>query len=165
MKMVNYKLSSFDDAVRRREEAKANGEVVVLTNGCFDFLHVGHILSLESAKKFGDQLWVALNSDDSIKMIKGDNRPILMAEERAYMLAALECVDGVFLFDGITLAEELNLFRPDVYVKSSDYSIDTLNEDEKAVLIDIGAKIEFTEYLDGISTTKIIDRIKKSYQT
>ncbi|MDR1458320.1 MAG: adenylyltransferase/cytidyltransferase family protein [Puniceicoccales bacterium] len=160
MKMVNYKLSSFEDAVRRREESKSGGDVVVLTNGCFDFLHVGHILSLELAKKLGDQLWVALNSDDSIKMLKGDNRPIMAEDERAYMLAALECVDGVFLFDGINLASELGFFRPDIYVKSSDYSLDTLNEEERAVLTDIGAKIEFTEYLDGISTTKILERLK-----
>ncbi|MDR2735354.1 MAG: adenylyltransferase/cytidyltransferase family protein [Puniceicoccales bacterium] len=160
MKMVNYKLSSFEDAVRRRNEAKTSGAVVVLTNGCFDFLHVGHVLSLESAKKLGDHLWVAMNSDDSVKMIKGDNRPIMNEEERAYMLAALECVDGVFLFDGLNLATELSLFRPDVYVKSSDYNMDTLNEEERVVLTEIGSRIEFTQYLDGMSTTKLIERVK-----
>jgi D-beta-D-heptose 7-phosphate kinase/D-beta-D-heptose 1-phosphate adenosyltransferase len=93
-------------------------------------------------------------------MIKGDSRPIMDEEERAYMLAALECVDGVFLFDDINLANELSIFRPDVYVKSSDYSMDTLNEEEKAILVDIDAKIEFTEYMDGMSTTKIMERLK-----
>ena len=153
------KLVSIHDACRARVALAHAGKRVVLTNGCFDVLHPGHIFSLEQAHTFGDSLWVALNSDDSVKHLKGPDRPIFTENMRAYMLSALSVVDGIFIFQNPRLTNEILQFAPDVYVKSGDYTMETLDRDERHALETIAAEIHFIPYLAGYSTTQIIQRI------
>jgi rfaE bifunctional protein nucleotidyltransferase chain/domain len=156
--LVNPKLFPFEEAVQIRRKCKNFS--IVLTNGCFDLLHAGHIFSLQQAARFGE-LWVALNGDGSIHRLKGPRRPIIGERERAYMLAALECVKGIFIFDGLRLAREMEIFRPDIYVKSSDYTLETLDPEEYFVLEKVGARIEFVPLLPNYGTSQIIKKIQQ----
>lgn len=149
------KLHSLSEAITIREQENAP---VVLTNGCFDLLHVGHILSLNYAAQYG-KLWIALNGDASIKKLKGASRPIFSENERAYMLSALECVSGIFIFNSERPDMEIEKFRPNIYVKSADYNLNNLNPDEKRSLEKISAKIYFSPLIEGFSTSKIIQKI------
>ena len=133
--------------------------VVVATNGCFDILHVGHIRSLQKAKKLGDILVVGINSDSSVKKLKGNDRPINSQNERAEILAALGCVDLVTIFDEESAEKFLELFKPDVYVKGGDYDLDKLPE---AVLVrNYGGKTVQFPIVPGFSTTTTIRKLKK----
>ncbi|MDR1173799.1 MAG: adenylyltransferase/cytidyltransferase family protein [Puniceicoccales bacterium] len=152
------KLFNFANACVIREKLREENRKVVLTNGCFDVLHVGHIFSLENAKKLGDSLWVALNSDMSVKALKGDKRPIFSERMRAYVLSAMSVVDGIFIFNGSRLNDEILQFRPDVYAKSGDYTIDTLDFSERKALQTVGAEIHFLPFVEGFSTTAIINK-------
>lgn len=148
-------------AERRLTLGKA-GKKLVLTNGCFDLLHVGHIYALEQAASYGDSLWVGINSDASVKRLKGPKRPIYSEQERLYILNALECVQGVFIFDGSDLAQEIQMISPDVYVKSGDYSLATLNVKERSVLEACQTEIIFTSFLPGKSTTHTLEILSRS---
>jgi rfaE bifunctional protein nucleotidyltransferase chain/domain len=141
-------------AVLRRHNRKA-----VLTNGCFDLLHAGHIYFLEQARRAGDALFIALNSDSSVRALKGPSRPLQSEIERAYALSALACTDVVFLFDQPRLTNEIRALRPDVYVKAGDYSLETLDPGERAALTEVGAEIRFLPFLPGFSTTQLLKRI------
>ncbi|MDR1303413.1 MAG: adenylyltransferase/cytidyltransferase family protein [Puniceicoccales bacterium] len=156
--LANPKLFPFEEAVQIRRKCKNRD--IVLTNGCFDLLHAGHVFSLQQAARFGE-LWVALNGDASIHRLKGPQRPVIGERERAYMLAALECVRGIFIFDGPRLARELEIFRPDIYVKSSDYTRETLDLEEYSALKKIDARIEFVPRLPNFSTSQIIKKIQQ----
>ena len=158
--MIPNNFISMEEACSKRDEIKKNGKTLVLTNGCFDLLHAGHVYSLSQASKLGDHLWVALNSDSSIKRIKGFERPIVNEIERAYMLKSLSFVHQVILFDSITLEKEIGILKPDFYVKSSDYNLDSINLLEKAALSKANTKIEFVDLLKGKSTSDLISRIK-----
>lgn len=138
-------------------DLKNQGLKIVTTNGCFDILHVGHLRYLKKAKSFGDILVVALNSDSSIKALKGDTRPINNQNDRAEILSNLNCVDIVVIFDEISPEKLLVDIAPDVHTKGADYTIETLPE-AKAI-INAGGRIEFIEFVDGKSTTKIIKKI------
>ena len=144
-----------------RARLKESGKTLVLTNGCFDLLHAGHIYALEQAASYGDVLWVGLNSDASVKCLKGSKRPIYTEQERLYILNALECVQGVFIFNGSDLAQEMDSIKPDVYVKSGDYSLDRLNPKERFVLEYCNAKIIFTPFLPGKSTTHTLESLSR----
>lgn len=152
----NPKLRSLDAAVARREELRAAGKTVVLTNGVFDLLHPGHLHYLEFAGKLGGALFVALNSDASVKQLKGPERPIQGELERAAALARLPQVDTIVIFRGLRLTAEIRALRPDVYCKAGDYTLATLDSGERAALQEAGARIEFMPFLPGHSTTKII---------
>ena len=132
---------------------------VVATNGCFDILHIGHIRTLQKAKTYGDLLVVGLNSDDSVKKIKGKNRPINNEKERAETLAALGCVDIVVIFNEETAEKFLKSLKPDVYVKSNEYDLDNLPEAE--VVRNYGGKTIQVPIIPNFSTTNIIEKIKK----
>jgi rfaE bifunctional protein nucleotidyltransferase chain/domain len=155
--LINPKLFSLEDAVAIRNQRR--NRVIVLTNGCFDLLHTGHVFSLQQAAQFGE-LWVALNGDGSICQLKGPSRPIIGEQERAYMLSALECVMGIFIFTDQHLAKELEIFCPDVYAKSADYTLETLNTKERMVLEKIGAEVKFVQTLPNFSTTHLIKKIR-----
>lgn len=131
---------------------------VVTTNGCFDLLHVGHLRYLQAARQLGDMLVVALNSDQSVRQLKGSKRPILPEDERAELLAGLKCVDAVVIFDEPTPAGVLEAIRPDIHVKGGDY--DKASLPETPVLEQIGATIRFVPLIEGRSTTSLIERIK-----
>jgi rfaE bifunctional protein nucleotidyltransferase chain/domain len=176
MQLVANKLFEFSEACVRREELRKDRKVVALTNGCFDLLHAGHVFSLESAKASCDSLWIALNSDSSVRSLKcGDanffpknaasksrtaDRPIFGELERAYVLSALKVVDGIFIFHGTRLAMEIVKFCPDIYVKSADYTLETLDPSEMKALQSIGATVKFVPFLEGFSSTSIVSKIR-----
>ncbi|HYC69784.1 MAG TPA: adenylyltransferase/cytidyltransferase family protein [Opitutaceae bacterium] len=162
MKLANPKLVTLEDAVRRREELRRAGRRVVLTNGVFDLLHTGHLHYLQAARGRGDALFIALNSDASVKELKGPARPVQNEEERAFALGALACVDAVVVFRAKRLTNEIEALRPDVYVKAGDYTLEKLDPEERSALERVGARIEFMPFLPGFSTTLLIEKIKRA---
>ena len=140
------------------KKLESENKKIVFTNGCFDILHAGHVRYLKESKKFGDILIVGLNSDVSVKKIKGESRPINPEMDRAEVLAGLEAVNYIVLFDETSPVKLLEEIKPDIYTKGADYTVETLPE-AKTVL-SYGGKIEFIKFLEGRSTTKIIDKIK-----
>ncbi|MCH8055095.1 MAG: D-glycero-beta-D-manno-heptose 1-phosphate adenylyltransferase [Deltaproteobacteria bacterium] len=140
-------------------KAKAKGKTIVLTNGCFDLLHRGHLHLLKEAKKLGDLLIVAMNSDRSVRKIKGPDRPILPEEERAELIAALEMVDYVTSFDNPDPYGVIKELRPNVLVKGGDWDKDKIVGTE--VVKGDGGEVAVVPYLEGYSTTQIIERMRK----
>ena len=153
---------SFDKAMEARALAYQQNKRFVLTNGCFDLLHAGHAYSLKKASEFGDVLWVGLNSDKSVRKLKGKQRPINSESDRGYLINSLEVVDGVFLFDNQILSNEILLLKPDAYVKSSDYNYESINKHERDALEKVGAEVFFVPLLKKLSSSSIIEKIKKS---
>jgi rfaE bifunctional protein nucleotidyltransferase chain/domain len=160
--LPNPKLLTLAEAVTERERQRTAGQTMVMTNGCFDLLHVGQISYLKESKKLGDQLWVLINSDESVRALKGPTRPIESETERAYCLAALSCVDYVVIFNNPRLIAEIEQLRPDIYTKAGDYTIDTLYQAERAAFEAAGTKIKFVPFLEGFSTTKMIEKIHRA---
>ncbi|HWA85173.1 MAG TPA: adenylyltransferase/cytidyltransferase family protein [Opitutus sp.] len=155
----NPKLRTLATAVAERRALAAAGRKVVLTNGCFDLLHPGHIHFLQHARAAGDALFVALNGDASVRALKGPSRPMLPAADRAFALAALACTDLILTFDTPRLDAEIRALRPDLYVKAGDYSLASLDPAERAALDEVGAEIRFLPFLPGFSTTELLKRI------
>lgn len=153
---------SFEEICKIRSIREQQGKSIVLTNGCFDLIHAGHIYSLEKAAALGDELWVALNSDSSIRKIKGINRPIYSQNERAYLLGALKAVNLTFFFDSTNLAQEIKRLKPDFYAKSGDYSLDNLNPEEHKALENANTQICFVPFLEGFSTSRTVESIKNT---
>jgi rfaE bifunctional protein nucleotidyltransferase chain/domain len=156
------------DKIKTREElkqiirkAQSEGKKVVTTNGCFDVLHVGHLRYLQSAKQLGDILIVAINSDDSVRAIKGDKRPLVPENERAELLAGLECVDYVMIFPELTPIEFLTELLPNIHVKGGDYTLDRVIERE--TVKSIGAELHLLSWVEGKSTTNLIEKVTKRY--
>jgi D-beta-D-heptose 7-phosphate kinase / D-beta-D-heptose 1-phosphate adenosyltransferase len=141
------------------ETLKSEGQKVVWTNGCFDILHVGHITYLISARQAGDVLVVGLNTDKSVRENKGPDRPVVNERDRATVLSALECVDYVVLFDDKTPMPLLDALKPDVYAKGGDYTIDTIDQEERHLVEGYGGRIAIIPGVEGHSTTNIIDKI------
>ena len=136
-----------------------SGKTVVATNGCFDILHVGHVRYLQTTKSFADYSVVLLNSDKSVKSIKGDDRPINNENDRAEILCALTCVDYVVLFDEDSPRDLLDEIKPNVYTKGADYTMETLPEAD--IMKKNGTKVEFIDFVQGKSTTNVINKIKE----
>lgn len=147
-----------DDLVAYRQELSVTGKRVVLTNGCFDLLHRGHASYLQKSASLGDVLIVAVNSDESVRKLKGPQRPLNRESDRAYLLASLRCVDAVFVFEGPRLDREIRRLHPDIYTKAGDYTLDTLDPDERAALEEVGAEICILPFVEGHSTTSLIHR-------
>lgn len=158
--LPNPKLFSLPLAVGRRVQLREEGRRVVLTNGVFDLLHTGHLYYLQKARALGDALFVALNADESVRQLKGPLRPVQSETERAYALAALECVDGIVIFREKRLTKEILALEPDVYTKAGDYTLEKLDPGERGALQQVGAQIEFMPFLAGFSTTALIAKIK-----
>ncbi len=148
-------IKSFDEIERIAQRLKEQGKRIVFTNGCFDILHLGHVSYLNEAKKRGDVLIVGLNSDASVRRLKGESRPVNPQFDRAYILASLEAVDYVVIFDEDTPYELIKRIRPDVLVKGADY------KDKEVVGSDIAGETVFIDLVEGRSTTSIIQRIQK----
>ena len=149
-------IKSIDEIASICLDLKLKERKIVFTNGCFDLLHSGHVSYLEAAKKFGDILIIGLNSDQSVRSLKGENRPINSQSERAYLLAALEVVDYVVIFEDDTPYELIKLVQPNILVKGSDY------KGKKIVGEDIAEELKLVEFLEGKSSTNIIKKIKQS---
>ena len=139
------------------EKLQKSGKTVVVTNGCFDILHVGHVRYLQKTKSFADYSIVLLNSDKSVKAIKGESRPINTELNRAEILCALSCVDFVVLFDENSPADLIDEIKPDVYTKGADYTMETLPEAD--IMRKNNIKVEFITFVEGQSTTNIINKI------
>ena len=135
---------------------------VVVTNGCFDIIHVGHIGLIEYAKSQGDYLVIGVNSDKSVKKLKGKGRPINCLEDRCAILSHLQLVTVVYLFNEVNAARFLDIVKPNVYVKGGDYSLETLNKEELKVLKKHKTKIMFAPLVSGKSTTQIINGLGKT---
>lgn len=140
-------------------EGQKDGKTYVATNGCFDILHVGHVKYLQKTKNLADFSIVMLNSDKSVKMIKGESRPINNQDDRAEILTALSCVNYVVLFEERSPASLLEKIKPDIYTKGADYTLETLPERE--IVEKNGIKVEFIDFVQGKSTTNIINKINK----
>lgn len=147
-------IKSFEDINAIVERYRKNGKKIVFTNGCFDILHVGHVKYLQEAKSFGDALIVGLNSDASVKRLKGESRPINIAQDRAYLLAALEAVDFVVPFEDDTPYELIKMIKPDTLVKGGDY------EGKDVVGTEFAGELKLVDFVDGKSTTMTIKKIQ-----
>ena len=154
-----HKILSFDRLPEWREQQRSAGRRVVATNGCFDILHAGHVAYLAAARAEGDLLLVGVNDDAGVRDLKGPNRPVNSQNDRALVLAALECVDAVCVFPGDTATAFLRHATPDIYVKGGDYTVETLNPEERRVLESAGAGIVFIPFVQGKSTTRLIEKI------
>ena len=152
-------LISQEEIIKIVKDGQNSGKTFVVTNGCFDILHVGHVRYLQKTKEFADNLIVMLNSDKSVKAIKGDDRPINCEEDRAEILSSLSCVDYVVLFDENSPAKLLENIKPDVYTKGADYTVETLPE-AKPVMQN-GGRVEFISFVEGKSTTNVIKKIEQ----
>ncbi len=141
-------------------EEKQQNKKIVSTNGCFDILHVGHVRYLQESKKQGDILVVCLNSDASVKRLKGDSRPLNSEEDRAEVLAALACIDYVVIFDEDTPCNLIEIIKPDVHTKGGDYNPDNLPETK--VIRENGGELVFINFTEGKSTTATIEKMKLS---
>ncbi len=143
------------------KKLQADGKKVVWTNGCFDILHAGHITYLIRARQEGDVLVMGLNSDASVRAIKGPDRPVINEHDRALVLSALSCVDYLLLFDDPSPARLIAALQPDVYIKGGDYTIDTINQEERKLVEGYGGRIAILPGVDGQSTTSIITKIQQ----
>ncbi len=153
------KLKSLDELASAISIARARGEKIVFTNGCFDILHRGHLHLLRAAKALGDVLVVAVNSDSSIKRIKGPTRPVIPQEGRSELIEALEMVDYVVLFDETDPCRLLATLKPDILVKGGDYGPDTVVGAD--IVEGNGGRVAVIPFLEGFSTTDIIERVRK----
>jgi rfaE bifunctional protein nucleotidyltransferase chain/domain len=156
---LNPSVLNLDEAILQFGREKRNGRRVVFTNGCFDLLHPGHIQSLEMARGLGDALIVGINSDASVRQLKGEGRPLLPELERAEILAALESVDAVVIFDELTPREVIARLLPDVLVKGGDWAGDRIvGRDEVEAA---GGRVVSAPVLPGYSTTEIVRKIRE----
>ena len=149
-------------AIIKKEElnkllSELKDKKIVFTNGCFDILHIGHAKYLKESKKFGDILIVGLNSDASVKRLKGKNRPLNNETDRAMLLDELKSVDYVIIFEEDSPVELLNIIKPDVYTKGADYKMETLPE--APTVVKNGGRVEFIKFVEGKSTTNVIKNI------
>jgi rfaE bifunctional protein nucleotidyltransferase chain/domain len=156
---VNSKILTLDQLRAESGRLRLEGKRVVATNGCFDVLHVGHVRYLAAAQKLGDVLVVGLNGDDSVCQLKGEGRPVNRERDRAEVLAALESVDYVTIFPEKRATNFLRAAQPSVYAKGGDYTTDTLDPEERAVLDDSGTRIEIIPFEKGYSTSELLTRI------
>ena len=151
-------LIAHDDVERFFAILRAGGQRIVFTNGCFDILHTGHVRYLKAARSLGDCLAVGLNSDVSVRRLKGPERPVNVEADRAEVLDALFAVDYVTIFDEPTAEDLIARIRPDVYVKGGDYTLDTLPEAK--IVQQYGGRVAFVDLVPGRSTTKVIEKLR-----
>ncbi len=152
-------LVSKEEIIKIVREGQKGGITFAATNGCFDILHVGHVRYLQKSKSYADNLIVMLNSDKSVKALKGDDRPINNELDRAELLSSLSCVDYVVLFEEKSPSGLLEDLKPDVYTKGADYTLETLPE--RDIVLNNNIRVEFIEFVEGKSTTNTIKKINK----
>jgi rfaE bifunctional protein nucleotidyltransferase chain/domain len=150
---------TLEQTIVRFGREKRNGKQLVFTNGCFDLLHPGHIHSLETARALGDVLIVGINSDRSVRMLKGQGRPVIPEQERAEILASMECVDAVVIFDALTPQRVVALLLPDVLVKGGDWPENEIVGREEVQAA--GGKVVLVDVVPGYSTTEILKKIRE----
>ena len=156
------KVLTRDQLVARAEEWRRAGQSIVLANGCFDLLHVGHIRYLQAARQLGDRLVVGLNADDSVRQLKGDGRPLMPAAERAEILAALTAVDAVVVFPEPDVRALVRALRPDIHAKGTDYTAE--NVPERDTVIECGGRVEIVGDPKDHSVTDLLSRAREPGQ-
>jgi rfaE bifunctional protein nucleotidyltransferase chain/domain len=152
------KIISWEQLPRWRSDLRHRSRLVV-TNGCFDLLHIGHTTYLESARQLGDVLLVGLNGDHSVQQLKGEGRPVNNENDRAAVLAALESVGAVCVFQEKSAAAFLARAQPDIYVKGGDYTLDTINQEERRIVEQAGGRIALIPFVPGKSTSALLKKI------
>jgi rfaE bifunctional protein nucleotidyltransferase chain/domain len=158
---MNQKIIDMDELTERTRQLRAAGKKLVATNGCFDLLHVGHVRYLQAARRLGDVLAVGLNGDRSVRELKGPGRPINNEEDRAEVLAALECVDFIAIFPEMRATEFILAAQPAIYAKGGDYTSETLNAEERAALQEVGAEVRIIPFEKGYSTSLLLEQLRK----
>ena len=158
---VNFrqKMISWEELPEWRQKVRAAGKKLVVTNGCFDLLHLGHVTYLENARNLGDLLLIGLNGDESVHQMKGEGRPVNSETDRAGVLAALESVDAVCIFAEVSANRFLTRAQPDIYVKGGDYTLETVNQEERRTVEQAGGSIRIIPFVPGKSTTALLKRI------
>src|SRR5882724_351386 len=157
---MSGKILSHDELMNERQRLRAAGKTLVFTNGVFDILHVGHVRYLSEARALGDALVVAINSDRSVRELKGTGRPLMKEDERAEILAALRAVDYVTTFDDVSPRSLIARVLPDVLVKGGDYTLDQIHGREEVEAA--GGRAVSLPFVEGASTSQIIERMKKT---
>jgi len=160
---VNFrdKIIAWDKLPEWRKAFRTTGKKLVVTNGCFDILHLGHVTYLENARHFGDALLVGINSDAATRQLKGAGRPVNSENDRTAVLAALESVNGVCIFADTTATKFLSTAQPDIYIKGGDYTLETLNQGERRAVESAGGKIILVPFVPGKSTTSLLEKISR----
>ncbi|HEX8680074.1 MAG TPA: adenylyltransferase/cytidyltransferase family protein [Chthoniobacterales bacterium] len=159
---MKRKVFSIQELARVSDELRASGKKLVVTNGCFDLLHVGHVRYLQAARALGDALAVGVNGDASVRALKGEARPLNNERDRAEVLAALDCVDYAAIFPEVRATRFLEQVRPAIYVKGGDYTPETLDAEERRALAEIAAEIRIIPFEKGYSTSGLIERMNCS---
>ena len=155
------KIIAWDHLPAWRAALRAAGKKLVVTNGCFDLLHLGHITYLETARNLGDALLIGVNSDAAVRGLKGPNRPVNSESDRAAVLAALQCVDGACIFTDVRATRFLAAAQPDIYVKGGDYTLETLDQNERHAVESAGGRIVLVPFVLGKSTTGLLEKIAR----
>ena len=158
---LHEKIIAWEELPDWRAAMRASGKRLVVTNGCFDLLHLGHVTYLETARHEGDALLIGVNSDAAVRQLKGPDRPLTPEADRAAVLAALESVSGVCIFAESTATRFLAAAQPDIYVKGGDYTLDTLNQEERRTVEQAGGKIVIIPFVPGKSTTALLKKISQ----
>ena len=160
--VARKKIFTWDELAREVARLKEEGKRIVFTNGCFDLLHIGHARYLQQARELGDFLVIGLNSDESVRGLKGPSRPLIPEAERAEMLAALECVDAVALFPQQRPDDLIRVVRPHLHVKGGDYKKEDLPE--AALVESLGGEVRVLPLVEGRSTSEIVLRVLERYR-
>jgi len=158
---MNKKIVTAEQLATVGKEMRDENRRLVLTNGCFDLLHVGHVRYLRTARALGDALAVAINGDESVRVLKGNGRPLNREADRAEVVAALECVDYVVIFMEVRATDLLDQVRPAIYVKGGDYTPETLDAGERDALERSGSEIRIVPFEKGHSTSSLIEKVKQ----
>lgn len=153
------KIITIENLAAWRANLRSQGRLLVVTNGCFDILHAGHVAYLHAARRLGDCLLVGLNSDSSVRALKGHDRPLNPEHDRALVLAGLADVDAVCIFSEVTALRFLSIAQPDIYVKGGDYTIETINQDERHLVETMGGRVEVLPGLPGRSTSALLQKL------
>jgi rfaE bifunctional protein nucleotidyltransferase chain/domain len=156
---LREKIICLEQVADWRETLRQSKQRLVVTNGCFDLLHAGHVFYLEAARNLGDALLVGVNGDEAVRELKGLGRPITPAEDRAAVLAGLEAVTAATIFQEMRATRFLALAQPDVYVKGGDYTLDTLNQEERQTVEKAGGEIVIVPFISGRSTSGLAGKI------
>lgn len=161
MDQPESKIMTLSDALSWRLDLRNKGRKLALTNGCFDLLHRGHAEYLLAARRSADELLILLNSDASVKRLKGPSRPLCSENDRAFLLACMEFISAVVIFDSSRCEKEIEILKPDVYIKGGDYTVEKLDPGERKALLDCGADIRFIPFVPGFSTTSLIEKANR----
>ncbi|UCE08800.1 MAG: D-glycero-beta-D-manno-heptose 1-phosphate adenylyltransferase [bacterium] len=155
------KLVTLEQLTNIVDQARSNGKKIAWTNGCFDIIHAGHVDYLEKSKSYGGLLIIGMNSDESVKMLKGELRPIFSEMNRAKVLCSIVYVDYVVIFSERSPIKMIELLKPDYYIKGGDYTIDTIDQAERKVVESYGGEIVLLPMVKGVSSSIIVGKIKK----